>query len=213
MMSGDPMRPDEGPAGRGSGETRARAIQTHAIDNIRFIRQTMEGAASFTAVPGRAQIAIGATALVVGWLASRQATPEAWIGVWLVEAVLAATLAVGGIAHKSRTTGLPLGAAPTRKFAVGFTPPLVAGGILTIVLYLSGLTDRLPGTWLLLFGTAVVTGGANSIKIVPFMGASFMALGALALFAPVAWGNAFLAAGFGVLMIVFGAIIAWRHGG
>ena len=62
-------------------------------------------------------------------------------------------------------------------------------------------------------GTAVITGGAFSVSIVPVMGLSFLALGALEIFAPAAWVNYFMAAGFGGLHIVFGGIIARRHGG
>ena len=66
---------------------------------------------------------------------------------------------------------------------------------------------------LLLYGTALVAGGALSVRIVPVMGLAFMALGIAALGAPAAWGNAFMAAGFGGLHIVFGLVIARRYGG
>ncbi len=94
-----------------------------------------------------------------------------------------------------------------------FAPPLLAGAILTPVLYRAGAASLLPGAWLLLFGAAVVTGGALSVRIVPFMGAAFMLLGAAALLAPAAAGDLFMALGFGLLLIVFGAIIARKHGG
>jgi hypothetical protein len=45
------------------------------------------------------------------------------------------------------------------------------------------------------------------------MGLCLMALGGIALFAPANWGNGFMAAGFGVLQIVFGFWIARHHGG
>ena len=38
-------------------------MHVHAMDHLRYIRETMEGAASFTAVPGFGGIAMGATAL------------------------------------------------------------------------------------------------------------------------------------------------------
>lgn len=203
-MTSDPIGPQS---------ERPQALDAHAIDNIRFIRDTMENAVAFTAVPGLEQIATGVSALGACWLASRRTTPEGWIGVWLAEAILAGLLSAWGIARKSRSKGISIIAPPTRKFAAGFTPPLLAGALLTLLLYRSGMSDRLPGTWLLLFGTGVVTGGANSIRVVPFMGVSFMALGALALFCPVVWGNWFMAAGFGALMIGFGIVIARRYGG
>jgi hypothetical protein len=40
-----------------------------------------------------------------------------------------------------------------------------------------------------------------------------MALGAAALASPAAWGHFYLAAGFGVLQIGFGIVIARRYGG
>ena len=61
--------------------------------------------------------------------------------------------------------------------------------------------------------TAVVTGGAFSVRVVPIMGLCMMVTGAVALLAPAAWGNIFMAVGFGGLQIVFGSLIAHRHGG
>jgi len=90
---------------------------------------------------------------------------------------------------------------------------MLAGAALTALLYQHDLIEALPGAWLLLYGTAVVTGGAASVRIVPLMGAGFMALGLLALFSPAAWGDWYLAAGFGGLQMVFGFVIARRHGG
>ncbi len=189
------------------------ALDAHAADNLRFIRETMERAGSFTAVPGWGGVAMGITALGAALVASRQASREAWVATWLGEAVLAFGIAGWAMVRKSRAAKMPLLTGPGRKFALSFSPPLLAGTLLTLILYRLGLATVLPGIWLLLYGTGIVTGGAFSVRIVPVMGLCFMLAGATALFSPAPWGNAFLAGGFGGLHILFGILIARRHGG
>jgi hypothetical protein len=188
-------------------------IENRAMENIRFIRETMERSAAFTAVPGWGGVIIGATALVAAYAASRQPSPQAWLAVWLMEVLVALSIAGWATYQKAGAANIPLFSGPGRKFAISLSPPLVAGALLTVVLYRSGLAAELPGMWLLLYGAGVVTGGAFSVKVVPVMGVCFMLAGALALFAPAAWGNAFMAAGFGGLHVLFGIIIARRYGG
>ena len=108
---------------------------------------------------------------------------------------------------------MPLLTGPGRKVAFSLSPPIFAGAIVTVVLYRAGLTSAIPGLWLLLYGTGVVTGGMFSVSAVPIMGLCFMALGATAFFAPAEFANWLMAAGFGGLHIVFGVIITRRYGG
>jgi hypothetical protein len=183
------------------------------MDNLRFIRETMEGAARFTAVSGTGEIAVGLTAIAAAYLASVQETRWAWLAVWLCEAVVGALVSIAAIVRKARRTNVSLISEPVRRFILGLLPPFVAGGVLTSVLFWKEQYTFLPGLWLLLYGTGVVTGGSYSVRIVPVMGIAFMGLGGLTLLAPAAWGDVLLAAGFGGLHIVFGAIIAGRHGG
>lgn len=188
-------------------------ISDRAIENLRFIRDTMERAGSFTAVPGWGGVAMGVTALLAGWVASRQPTIERWMLTWVAEGWLA--FAIGGLAmvRKAAAGSTPLASKPGRRFVLAYTPPVLAGALLTVVFYRAGLTTLLPGTWLLLYGTAVVTGGALSVPVVPVMGACFMLVGGVALFAPAAWGNLLMALGFGGIHIGFGSWIARRYGG
>jgi hypothetical protein len=183
------------------------------MENIRFIRETMERSGAFTAVPGWGGAIIGGTALVAAYIASRQSTPQAWMAVWLIEMLMALSIAAWATHRKASAANIPLFSGPGRKFASSLTPPLLAGALLTVVLYHNGLVNTLPGMWLLLYGVGVVTGGAFSVKVVPVMGVCFMLAGALALFAPAGWGNGFMAAAFGGLHILFGIIIARRYGG
>ena len=186
--------------------------------DLRFIRDTMERSASFTAIPGWGQVILGATALAAAWLAERYsaaspANSTAWLKVWLAEAFLAAIIAFLSMRWKANRRGLPLFTGPGRKVALGLFPPLIAGALLTFSLQRAGLESTLAPAWLLLYGAGIITGGAYSVSIVPVMGLCFMATGALAVVAPAAWANWLLAAGFGGLHILFGFLIARRHGG
>jgi len=188
-------------------------LEVRAADNLRFIRETMENAGRFTAVPGWGGVGMGVTALVAAFAATRQPTTGRWLAVWLAELAVAVAIASVATVLKARAAKGQVFSAAGRRFALSFVPPLLVGALLTIVLYQAGLTNVLPGMWLLLYGTAVVTGGAFSVRVVPVMGLCMMVTGAIALLAPAAWGNIFMAVGFGGLQIVFGSLIAHRHGG
>lgn len=188
-------------------------IDARAADHLRYIRETMESAAEFTAVPGWGGVAMGATALAAALLASIQTSPKAWLAVWLAEVFVAVAIAAPAAATKARRANSSLFRGPGRKFVLSFVPPIIVGGLLTLALFQLGAYVALPGVWLLLYGTAVVTGGAFSVRAVPIMGLCLMVLGAAALFAPAVWGNAFMAAGFGLVQIGFGLWIALRYGG
>jgi hypothetical protein len=188
-------------------------IDARAADHLRYIRETMENAAEFTAVPGWGGVGMGVTALAAAYLASRQTTPRAWLAVWLVEAFVAVAIAAPAAATKAHRANSALFSGPGRKFVLSFAPPIVVGGLLTFALYRAGVLSALPGVWLLLYGTAILTGGAFSVRVVPVMGLCLLLLGTAALFSPAAWGNAFMAAGFGIVQIAFGWWIARHYGG
>ena len=189
------------------------ALRDRAMDNLRFIRETMERAGAFTSVPGWGGIGVGITALAAAVLAARQPTVELWLVTWLAEAAVALFIGGWALARKAHAANDPILSGPARRFGLSFLPPMVAGGLLTVALYRAGVPHALPATWLMLYGAGVATAGAFSVRIVPVMGLCFMLVGTVALFGPVAWGNWCMAVGFGVLHLVFGGIIARRHGG
>jgi hypothetical protein len=188
-------------------------IDVRAADHLRYIRETMERAGEFTAVPGWGGVTMGVTALAAAALAARQTSARGWVAVWLAEAFVAVAIAAPAAATKARRANSSLFSGPGRKFVLSFAPPIVVGGLLTLALFQTGAVAALPGVWLLLYGTAIVTGGAFSVRVVPIMGLCLMALGAGALFAPASWGNLFMAAGFGLVQLGFGLWIALRYGG
>ncbi len=195
------------------GVARPHPIQDHALDNLRYIRNTMERAASLTAVPGHGGMVMGATALVAAALASRVSTNREWLAIWLTELVLAVAIGTLAMIFKARRMGAPLWSEAGRKFLLSFTPAIAVGALLTAPLYLHGQANLLGAVWLLCYGAAVISGGSFSVKIVPAMGVAFLALGVVALVTPATLRDLPLAAGFGGLHLVFGYWIARKYGG
>ncbi len=99
-------------------------IDARAADHLRYIRETMERAAEFTAVPGWGGVAMGITALAAAFFASRQTTPRAWLAVWLVEAFVAVSIAAPAAATKAHRANSRLFSGPGRKFLLSFAPPI-----------------------------------------------------------------------------------------
>ncbi len=207
MQAMEPIRlvspvPDEPPA-----------LHERAMDNLRFIRETMERATAFTGISGWGEVAIGGTAFLASFLAAQQSSLRAWLAIWIAEGLISLLIAGWSMDRKARAVRMPLMSGPGRKAAFSLLPPILVGGLLTIVLFRAGISSAIPGVWLLLYGTGVVTGGMFSVRVVPVMGLCFMGLGALALFAPPAFADWFMAAGFGGLHVLFGVIIARKYGG
>lgn len=189
------------------------ALHARAMDNLAFIRDTMEKAGSFTAVSGWGMVAVGIIATIAATIASSQHSVLRSIYVWMVAAVLSPCVMLWAIVGKARRAHIPLLSGPGRKLLLSFSPPMLVGALLTVVLYRAGVVAAIPGMWLLLYGTAVVAGGAFSVRLIPVMGICFMLAGTLALFTPQTWNDWIMAAAFGGLHIAFGVPVARRHGG
>ena len=193
--------------------TEPPALHDRAMDNLRYIRETMERATPFTGISGWGEITIGVTALIASFIAAQQSTFKAWFAVWVAEGLISLLIAGWSMDRKARAVHMPLVSGPGRKAVFSLAPPLIAGALLTLVLKRAGVESAIPGLWLLLYGTGVITGGMFSVRAVPAMGVCFMLLGAVAVFTPVAYNNWFMAAGFGGLHVLFGAIIVRKYGG
>lgn len=187
-------------------------LDARAEDDLKFIRQTMERSTQFTAVSGWGGVAMG----IVGLTATAVSTlfpvgrPE-WVLTWLAAAACAAPLGAWAIWRKSERTGVTLGGAAARKFALCFFPVVLAGVVITWSLVRSS-PDVLPAAWLAMYGAAVMSGGAFSVPALPVMGAGFLLLGGVAAAFP-SLGSVTLLLGFGVLQIGFGAYLAARYDG
>ena len=189
------------------------SLHEHAAENLLFIRDTMERAGSFTAVPGWGGVVMGLAGLAAAVVAAGQPTRSGWLLTWLAAAVVASTAGLISMLLKSREAGLPFFSRPARQFAFSYSPAILAGMLLTAALARADLYFLLPGVWLLLYGAGIVAGGTFSVRVIPLMGLLFIFLGAIALFSSPLIGDICLGIGFGALHVIFGAIIARRYGG
>ena len=189
------------------------SLHRHAAENLRFIRDTMARASGFTAVPGWGGALMGVTAVATAVVAGPPEAASNWLRWWLWDAALAFAIGIAAMARKARRVESPIGGAAGRRFALALVPTLAAGAILTVVFVRYGLTARLPGCWLLMYGAAVSSAGSMSVPPVPIMGVAVLLLGAVAFALPMAWGNVFMALGFGLMHIICGIVIARRYGG
>src|ERR1700692_3122107 len=169
------------------------SLHVQAMENLRFIRITMESAGLFTAVPGKGGVLMGATALFAAFAAHLSASPRAWLAVWMGEAMLARAIGLGFSYRKATQNSTPLLSKPFRRFVLALAPSVFAGALLTFVLYRRGLNHLLPAMWLLLYGAGIPSGGAFSVRGVPVRGLSFLALGAIATLTPVSLADPLLA--------------------
>ena len=188
------------------------ALQDRAIADLRFIRETLTTATAFTALSGLAFIAMGAGALLTVALTNRMADPLLQVAGWVADAGVSVGMGALGAVWKAQKTGQSLRSGPFRRFLLGLAPAIFAGAVLTLLAVSIGQYTLLPPLWLLLYGTGLLAAGAFSIRVVPLLGASFLALGTVAAFVP-ANGPILLAVGFGGLHLAFGYVIARHHGG
>jgi hypothetical protein len=173
----------------------------------------MERAGTFTAISGWGIAAVGVAAMVAAGVARARPTVEWRVGTWVTTAAVCIALSLWATARKARRSDVSMVSGPAQKLVLAFSPAMVVGALLTAALLRIGANDLLPAVCLLLYGTAVVAGGAFSVRIIPVMGVCFMVLGACTLFAPSSWATALMIAGFGGLHIIFGILIARRYGG
>jgi hypothetical protein len=188
-------------------------IDSGALENLRYIRSTIEAAHTFTTVPGKGCIAMGITALVaVGFESIPQLKPH-WLGIWVAAAIVACGSALWFMEQKARAQGLSLRRAVAKRFFMTLAPAFIAGAVLTAALV--GIVDRelVTGMWMLLYGAGLAACGLFAIPAVFTAGLAFMGLGIATLWLPPGSAHIVLALGFGGIHLALGTTIVRHHGG
>lgn len=189
------------------------SIDSGAVENLRYIRSTIEAAHTFTTVPGKGCIAMGVTALFAVGLETLPALAQHWLAIWVGAAILACAAALWFMEQKAHAQGLSLRRAVARRFFMTLAPAFLSGAILTAAL--AGSVDRelITGLWLLLYGTGLSACGLFAVPAVFTAGVAFMGLGAATLWLPPGSAPIVLALGFGGIHLALGAVIVRHHGG
>ncbi len=185
------------------------ALDSHALGTLKYIRASIDAASQF-AVPGIAGLAMGALGMVATVTASLPGLGGYWLQIWVAAAIAACAIGVVLIARHP-VKGSILYRGPARKFVLSLCPSLLAGVIFTVVLRQSAHSALIPGTWLVLYGCAVLSASmmtrVEMMRLVALMGALFVAYGVVAFALPEDWHNFVLGFGFGALHLVFGILI------
>ena len=202
-MSAKPQRQDHG--------LKPIPIDSGAAENLRYIRDAIAAADTFTTVPGKGCIAMGLVALAAAALESVSGLKANWLPIWVGAAIFGCAIALYFMEAKARAQGLSLRRA--RRFFMTLTPAFVAGGILTVALTDQVGREMITGLWLLLYGAGISACGVFAIPAVLTAGLMFMGLGTVALGLPASWAPGILALGFGGIHLALGVVILRKHGG
>jgi hypothetical protein len=188
-------------------------MQSVAADNLRYIRDTIDAAQTFTLVPGRGCLFVGLTGLAAAGLESLPGLAGEWLPIWLAAAVIAVTTGIYEMAEKARREGISLRRTAAMRFCMTLAPAFFVGAILTVALMNDVPRDVIAGVWLLTYGAGLVACGVYSLPIVYIAGGAFMGFGVVALSAPPSWAVFILALGFGGIHLALGYFVMRRHGG
>jgi hypothetical protein len=188
-------------------------IDLGAAEHLRYIRRTMEAAHTFTTVPGKGCIAMGAIGLAAAALESLAGLDRHWLAIWVGAALIALPVAFLFAAAKARVQGLSLRRTVAKRFLMALAPAFIAAAVLTAALVDFAPRETIAGLWLLLYGAGLASSGVFAIQAVVTAGVAFMALGGAALVLPEGSAPVMLALGFGGIHVALGEIIRRNHGG
>lgn len=205
--------------------------QSEQTAQLQHIRQMMEQSSRFISLSGLSGIAAGSCALVGAWFASGiinssrgnvlrnldtniyngKISPVEYMGNSLFRVALFTLIAAFVLAFlftwlRSKKTNTPLWGNTSKRLLVNMAIPMFAGAAYILKLIGEGSFGMIAPGCLIFYGLALVNASKYTLGEVRFLGYGQIILGILNLFY-IGYGLYFWAAGFGVLHIVYGAIM------
>jgi len=201
--------------------------QTYQKD-IESIRQLMERSVKFLSLSGLSGILAGVYALigaVVAYLIvynpqtpfdyHDQAVKEVTIALRLLIiaiSVLVVSVLTGYVlaSRKAKKLGLKVWDSTSKRLVINLIIPLLTGGIFILILLAKGYYGMAAPACLIFYGLALINASANLFDEVRYLGFCEIVLGLIATLMP-GFGLLFWAIGFGLLHIVYGALMFKKY--
>ena len=128
----------------------------------------------------------------------------------LLVLVLSLASAIFFTIRKSKQKSLPIWTTSTKNLLVNFSIPLVTGGLFCLGLIYHNLLVFLAPVTLIFYGLALINAEKYTYSDIKYLGICEVALGLVSLFL-LGYGLVFWVLGFGVLHIVYGAIMYKKY--
>lgn len=203
----------------------------HPNEDLQAIREIMEKSSKFLSLSGLAGIFAGICALAgaaAAWFfildsggesysayIRNQETSAAGTGLYLaLDALLVLAFAILGAVYfsfrKAKKASLRFWTNSTRRLLFHLMLPLVSGGIIILVLIFRGKTDLVISFMLVFYGLALVNAGKFTFGEIHYLGLTQIALGIMAIIF-IEQSLIFWTVGFGLMHIVYGTVMYYRH--
>jgi hypothetical protein len=193
------------------------------------IRNLMERSSKFISLSGLSGVLAGIYALAGSWLAFRiiyagsgsyelsddgyDKVRENWQSLVLIGAgmlLLSLISCVALTVRQANAKGDSLWNNGSKRLISAEATPLLTGGLFILVLIRRGEVDIVLPACLLFYGIALICGSHYTFTDIKWLGLCEIVLGLLAAMFP-GYGLFFWAAGFGVLHILYGAIMHFKY--
>ncbi|KYG78057.1 hypothetical protein [Roseivirga spongicola] len=198
------------------------------IQDIAEIRQMMEKSSRFISLSGLSGVMAGIYALIGAYVAWKLAyTSETLVYdqlivrdvrgnlTWLMldaAAVLLLAIITGVYLtrQKAKKQGVKTWDKTAQRLLINLLIPLATGGILVVIFYYQGLIGLIAPTTLIFYGLGLINASYYTYRDVRFLGISEVVLGLVAS-AVIGYGLLIWAIGFGVLHIIYGAMMYFKY--
>jgi hypothetical protein len=204
--------------------------ETQSLETLKDIRKMMDRSSRFISLSGLSGIAAGTCALVSAWYTATEL--NCWkLGDCLFENlvteddghyqnllirnaiitfVAAFSLAFLFTWLRSKKTNTQLFGSSSKRLAWNIAVPMITGGIFLLRMIQLGAFGLIAPACLLFYGLALINAGKYTLSEVKYLGYCIVILGLINLWF-IGYGLYFWAMGFGVLHIIYGAIMWWRY--